>query len=779
MKAFIIYSDYKVESDRTQVMLFGKLENEQSFVSIHDFTPYFYIKTEQIKKIEKYLTKFKVEKTEFTNFNKEKVSKISSASQTELNKLYKAIHKLVDTYEYDLRPHTRFMIDQDLLSTMEIEGDYSSSEKIDRVYTNAKIKPVKEQLYPKLKIASIDIETDEKAENLLCISIYSDSYQKTFMITDKKLEKTISCKNEEECLSKFKEALLKLDPDIITGWNMIDFDLVILQKLFSKHKIPFDLGRTNESARLRIESNFFKASSADFQGRQVIDALNLIKDPLIKEAPSIKYAEFDNYTLEEVSQAILGKGKLIKGKDRHDEIAYLYKSNKIQDLQKLADYNLMDCQLVFQILEKTKIIDLAIERSQLTGMPLDRLSASIAAFDSLYIREAHKRNLVSPTAHYTENEKQILGGYVKTPEPGIYNNVLILDFKSLYPSILCTFNIDPSSHLEKKEKDAIESPNHEFFNNTEGILPQIIMKLHDAREKAKKDKRELASYAIKTIMNSFWGVLASQNCRYYNFNMAMAITSTAREIIQNTADKIENEFKVKVIYMDTDSCFVASNLNKTEADKLGKKIAEYVTSYYSDYVKEKYNRRSFLELQFQKQYLSMMIPRHRGEEGKAAKKRYAGLLEKDGKEELEITGLEAIRGDWTDAAKDFQKELLLKLFHNEKVEDFIKEYVKKIKSGKLDSKLIYRKSIRKDLTEYTKTTPPHVKAARKLPKLDSNIIEYYITSEGPEPVQLLKHKIDYEHYIDKQIKPIAEQILSLIDKDFDSLKEGSKQAKLF
>jgi len=231
--------------------------------------------------------------------------------------------------------------------------------------------------------------------------------------------------------------------------------------------------------------------------------------------------------------------------------------------------------------------------------------------------------------------------------------------------------------------------------------------------------------------------------------------------------------------MDTDSCFVASNLNKTEADKLGKKIAEYVTSYYSDYVKEKYNRRSFLELQFQKQYLSMMIPRHRGEEGKAAKKRYAGLLEKDGKEELEITGLEAIRVDWTDAAKDFQKELLLKLFHNEKVEDFIKEYVKKIKSGKLDSKLIYRKSIRKDLTEYTKTTPPHVKAARKLPKLDSNIIEYYITSEGPEPVQLLKHKIDYEHYIDKQIKPIAEQILSLIDKDFDSLKEGSKQAKLF
>ena len=81
--------------------------------------------------------------------------------------------------------------------------------------------------------------------------------------------------------------------------------------------------------------------------------------------------------------------------------------------------------------------------------------------------------------------------------------------------------------------------------------------------------------------------------------------------------------------------------------------------------------------------------------------------------------------------------------------------------------------------EYTKTTPPHVKAARKLDKLESNIIEYYITLDGPEPVQKLKHKLDYGHYIDKQIKPIADQVLDLFGKSFEDLVSGSKQRKLF
>jgi len=427
------------------------------------------------------------------------------------------------------------------------------------------------------------------------------------------------------------------------------------------------------------------------------------------------------------------------------------------------------------------MIDLAIERSTLTGMPLDRITASIAAFDSLYIREARKRGLVSPTTVFSNTEERLKGGYVMESTPGIFHNVLVLDFKSLYPSIIKTFNIDPASYLEKKEKDSIESPNNAYFKNQDGILPEIIERLHQEREKAKKEKRELSSYAIKIIMNSFWGVLASPNCRYFNFKMASAITGFARFIIQLTAKKIE-EMGYKVIYSDTDSVFVDTDLGKEKANKLGEEIQSYINKFYDDYVKKNYNRKSYLELEFEKQYLAFLMPPLRqktGEEEKGSKKRYAGLLEKSGKEHLEIVGLEAIRGDWTEAAKEFQRELLNKLFHKEEFIQFIKDYVKNLRDGKMDENLVYKKSIRKNLAQYTKTTPPHVKAARKLDKLESNIIKYYMTTEGPEPIQKHIHKIDYDHYIEKQIKPIANTILFFFHKKFDDIIANSTQTKLF
>jgi len=790
VKGFIIYQTYDIIDEKTVIQLFGRLENGQSFVTLNTLEPYFFVKESDLKQIEKYLSKYKVEKTDSTNFNGEKVIKISATNHRELNKLLQGVHG-IEKYESDIKPAMRFLIDRHILSTIDIEGDYETAEKVDRVYREPKITPVKpEEFKPKLKVISLDIESGKDSEKLFCIGLSGENYHKTFFVTDKKLENAISCKNEEELLAKFKEEIIKIDPDIIIGWNIIDFDLKYLEALFNKHKIPFDIGRNNNKARLRIEDNFMRSSSADIPGRQVLDGLNLISDPFLQQAPSMRNAQFETYSLEDVSQVILGKGKLMKGKARHEEIEKLFKENTQKSHQKLADYNLNDCRLVYEILEKTKTVDLAVERSELTGMPLDRITASIAAFDSLYIREARKRNLVSPTTRYREKEERIKGGYVQSAKSGIFNNVLVMDFKSLYPSILCTFNIDPAAHLEakeaKKEKNPIESPNHEFFKNEEGILPHMIKYLHTAREKAKKEKKELASYAIKTIMNSFWGVLASPNCRYFNLNMANAITAYARWIIQTTAKEIEKE-GYKVISMDTDSCFVETNLSKEKANQLGKELQDKINNFYREYVKKTYNRNSYLELQFDKQYLSMVIPQLRmqktaedgKEEQKAAKKRYAGLVEKDGKEELEITGMEAIRGDWTEAAREFQKELLMKLFKKENIEPFIKSYVKKIREGKLDKQLIYRKSIRKSLEEYTKTTPPHVKAARLLDHVDSNIIEYYMTTEGPEPLQKHTHKIDYEHYITKQIAPIANQILILLGKSLDDIQKGTKQARLF
>ena len=776
MKGFIVYSTYDTIEDSTIVRLFGRLENGQSFVTSSKVSPFMYIKEKDLKGVKKLLGKYKTEETKLTNFQGERVVKIIANTYPAINKLDKAIHKKVDTYEADVKPQQRFLIENNILGTIDIEGEYASSEKIDRIYQEPKIVPIT-NFKPNLRVASVDIESNKDKGGLYCIGIYSEKEKKVLMVTKQKIKNVIPCKDEEDCLEKFKTEIMKLDPDIITGWNIIDFDLTYLKSLYEKHKIKFDIGRTNDNVRLRIESNFFRSSSADIPGRQVLDGLNLIKDPFIQEAPSIKNADFESYTLEDVSQAILGTGKKIVGKDRHHEIDLLFKTNSEDSHQKLADYNLTDCELVYKLLEKIKILDLALERSQLTGMQIDRLSASIASFDSLYLREALKRGLVSPTTKFGNKEEKIKGGYVQSLKPGIYHNVLVLDFKSLYPSIIRTFNIDPSSYLEKAEKGAIESPNKAHFKNQEGILPSIIETLHKAREKAKQEKRELSNYAIKIIMNSFFGVLASPNCRFFNMQVANAITHFGQFIIKLTAQEIEKS-NYKVIYQDTDSVFLETNLDKNKANQLGKEIQNHINNFYKKFVEEKYKRTSFLELEFDKQYLSLMIPKLRTKEG-AAKKRYAGLVEENGKEEVEIVGLEAIRGDWTEAAQDFQRELLKRVFKKQPITSFINEYIEKIKTGELDKKLIYRKSIRKSLAEYTKTTPPHVKAARQLDKLESNVIEYYQTIHGPEPIQKLRHKIDYDHYIEKQIKPIANQVLILLDKEFEDVTEKSKQAKLF
>jgi DNA polymerase II len=784
IKGFIIDTDYTNLDGKTYVQLFGRLENGQSFAVMNEFAPYFFIEESDRSKVKSLLKGFEVNETTFHNFAGKNVLRISGASQEEMNKLVKELHEEgIKTYESDLRPHNRFMIDNNLKAGIEIDGDYESSERVDRVYRDAKLSPV---LYvPKLKVLSLDIETSGTKKELFCIGMYSENYKKSFLVSKKQIEGVISCKDEEDCLIKFKEELKSFDPDIITGWNVIDFDLEFLQSRFKKIKVPFDIARTNDNLRLKIESNFMKSSSATVTGRQVIDGLDFIQDPFIQEAPSIKSAKFESYTLENVSQQLLGKGKTIKGNNRHIEIESWFHSDNVANLKKLTEYNLIDCELVYEILEKTKMIDLAIERSQLTGMTMDRLTASIAAFDSVYIRELLKRGIVSPSVEFGKKEEKLKGGYVASTASGIFHNVLILDFKSLYPSIIKTFNIDPSSYLGhnlENEKNVVESPNKVFFRNNEGVLPKIITELHSAREKAKKEKRELSSYAIKIIMNSFWGVLASPNCRYFDFNMASAITSFARQLIQLTAKKIE-EKGYKVIYSDTDSVFVESGVADYEkADKLALSLQNYINDFYKDYVKENYHRESYLELEFKKQYLSIMFSalRKEGDDvGKAAKKRYAGLTIDNGKEILEITGLEAIRGDWTEAAQEFQKELLMKVFKKREIDGFIREYVKDILAGKMDKKLVYRKSIRKNLEEYTKTTPPHVKAARKLDFVESNIIEYFITVDGPEPIQKLKHKLDYEHYIDKQIKPIANQILGLFKKDFDDVLKGTKQKTLF
>ncbi len=780
MKGFIVYSTYRYIGDSPYVFIFGRLENNEAFVAVTPFKHYFYIKESDMEKAKR-LETFESEKTKFKTFNGEKAAKIfveKPSDMPELRRLFES--NAIQCYEADIKFAQRFLIDNDLKGGIEITGDSEYQDTL-LVFKDPVIKPAK--YWPKLKVLSLDIETRQDASEVYAISVAAENLEKTFIHTSKKLKNVVCCKSEEEVLEKFIDEVRAFDPDIITGWNLIDFDLKVLQERLRAYGMDLTLGRGNAKCRLRLETDFMKQSKADVDGRLIIDAMHLLKGAFIK---------LEDYRLETAARTFLGEGKLVKFKDKGNEIEEMFKKKP----QLLADYNLQDARLVIKIIEKTNALNLAIERSTLTGMQIDRVSASIASLDSLYLREARKRNIVCPSMSFSEKQAMVKGAFVMEPKPGIYDCVAVLDFKSLYPSIITTFNIDPSCFVRKPEgfrtpenghifecsekcvKGMVKSPNGACFRNEDGILPSIIHNLWASREEARKRKDELARYAIKILMNSFYGAMASPNSRFFNMAIANAITSFAREIIQNTAVEIQKR-GYEVLYSDTDSCFVLTRAkNREDAEEIGRKLALEINEFYKDYVKKEFKRDSFLDMQFDKCFLKFLMPKLRKTEV-GAKKRYAGLVIKDGKEKIDITGLEFVRGDWTELAKKFQYELLDRLFHDKQILPFILEFVNKLEKGEFDSQLVYRKTARKNIDEYTKTTPPHIKAARKMLKVESNIIEYVMTEDGPEPLSNIKNKIDYEHYLKKQLKPIADAILCFSNQTFEDALKGNSQKTLF
>jgi DNA polymerase II len=644
-------------------------------------------------------------------------------------------------------------------------------------------------------VLSIDIETDSKTKQIYCISLYTEGlknatihneeYKKVLIVAQDKdigkpLHNAISLNSEEELLKKFQELVQKIDPDIITGWNLIDFDLKVLKEKFDKYKLPFILGRIDWPCKLDLQSQFMRDSSADFPGRMVLDGISMLRT---------SYVKLDNYKLDTAAETFLGKKKLIGHEHKGEDIEKYYKHEQ----QKLVDYNLADSEYVYKIIYATNSMQLTIVRSLVTGMTLERVKASVASLDSLFLRYAKKMKIVLSSSKFSEKEEAGKGGFVMKSRPGIYDYVIVCDFKSLYPSIIRTFNIDPYSYVPVKERPKalpkekyVVVANGAVFKNQEGILPHVINEVWKKRDEAKRRKDTPATiYALKIIMNSFYGVLSNPSCRFFNLDISNAITYTAEEIIKLSTKKAE-ELGYEVIYGDTDSIFVVTGAKDAEgAELVGKKIQKHINDFYKDYIEEKYARKSELEIQFEKLFKIFLMPTIRGsskeDEGGeiGAKKRYAGLLITDGKEEMSFTGMEFVRGDWTELAKKFQLELFDLIFHKKEVDKYIKNFVENLKKGNYDDLLVYKKNINKPLSEYTKTTPPHVKAARMLKKLTSNQIRYVVTEHGPEPIELLKHKPDYGHYIDKQIKPLADTILSIYGRKFDDILKNSTQSNLF
>jgi len=615
------------------------------------------------------------------------------------------------------------------------------------LYTNPELKPLDPLLIP-LKLLALDIETDSRARSIYSISLVCGNFKKVLIVSSDKLKHAESFETEKEVLERFFALIRELDPDLILGWHLIDFDMKVIKKRCQKLEVPFVLGRFDSVTKLIIKEGFFQRSRVIAEGRQVIDLLSWVRDT----------TKLEDYKLETAAQHFLQEGKSMAFVNKGSEIEELYKKKQ----QKLVDYNLKDSELVLRILEKSNLLPLYTKRSVLTGLMLDDVKGSIASLDSLYLKKLRERGYVAPSVGHSVKEESITGGYVMDSLPGLYDNIVVFDFKSLYPSLMQTFNIDPLSFGKK----GIKAPNGATFSKEKGIMPEIISELMEVREEYRKKKDEVGRYAIKILLNSFFGVMASPLCRFYSLEIANAITSFAQFFIKKTAEMIRED-GYEVIYSDTDSIFLIAG--KREPEELGKELEKKMNVLLKDYIRSTYYLDSSLHLEFEKVYTKFIMPRLRGVE-KGAKKRYAGLVH--GK--LEIVGLEAVRGDWTPLAKKFQEELLMRVFTGKKVEEFISSFVKDLKKGKYDTLLVYKKSLRKPLKDYIKVQPPHVKAARKLKNFKGTVVKYVYGKEGVEPYEGFEGPYDYEHYIQKQIKPLADSVLVFLGLKFDELLSGQK-----
>ena len=725
------------------------------------------------------------------NFHGESVYALYFKSQrTLLNVRQTLEEKGIHLLEGDIRPAERFLMERFVQGGVRVEAEFPGSNGC--VLTDT-LKP--SDYWPDLKVVSLDIETSFDGRHLFSIGLFGESLNRVMMVkpasgtgTDASVTAGDATEihwyeSEKALLQAFTDWVADEDPDVFIGWNVVNFDFRFLQKKYDQHRMAFSIGRRQSSVEWRQAGGDSQHYFITVPGRVVLDGIDTLK--------AATYS-FESFSLEFVSRQILQRGKLIHDVDnRAEEIWRLYQ----EDPAALAAYNIEDCRLVWDIFSATDLMHFAIERARLTGLPLDKTGGSVAAFENLYLPRLHRRGYVAPNVGMMHSDIQAPGGYVMDSVPGLYEHVLVLDFKSLYPSIIRTFCIDPLSlihSLQHAPTDSLPSPemlhqkvapentvdtdwipgfNGAVFSKTRHLLPDIIEHLWQARDAAKRQGDQPLSQAIKIIMNSFYGVLGTPLCRFFDPRLSSSITLRGHDILQQTRALIEAQGH-QVIYGDTDSVFVwlAGSCSAAEADATGHELAEYLNQWWQESLAERFGITSYLELEYETHYRRFHMPKMRGSDA-GSKKRYAGLVVSGDEEKLVFKGLENVRTDWTHLAREVQYQVYWKIFHQQPVEHYLKDIVSRVRQGELDEQLFYRKRLRRALHEYERNVPPHVQAARKADEWyrsrqqpgryeRGGWIEYAITVNGPEPREHLVSAMDYDHYLERQIAPAVDGLLS-------------------
>jgi len=769
----ILQPTYQIRDQRAVVRLFGRLDDGPPFLVEDDrFQPYLFVHVRDVAALGTAGAPagMTVEVRGLRDLDGVPVARVLLPLPSAVAALRDRLARAgIPTFEADVRFAYRYLIDHGIRALASIEGPSEELPGGLLLFRNPTLAPAVAR--PTLRVLSLDLETTPDAGQIFSVALAGCGVAEVHLIATRAVAGATTYADERSLLAAVLGRVRVLDPDVLLGWNVVDFDLRVLARRCAALRVPGGIGRVPGRIGFAQDSTFTRQGRAEVPGRMVLDGAGLVRDAL----------RLEDYRLDTVARAVLGRGKLIdqSAPDAAAEISRLFH----EDPEGLAAYNLEDARLALEIVEKEGLLDLTLERSLLSGMQLDRVGASIASFDQIYLPELRRRGIVAPNVLADRPGVMVQGGAVLDSVPGIFRNVAVFDFKSLYPSLIRTFNLDPLAHARARRDgveptDALQAPNGARFARDDAILPRLLDGFLARREVAKQRGDRHADQAIKIMMNALFGVLGATACRFFDGEIANAITGFGQQTLQWTRAAFE-EAGFAVLYGDTDSVFV--QLGGDTADQAAHRQAEElraaVEARVTARIRVQYGVEPRLTLELEHVLERFFMPRVRSGAG-GSKKRYAGLV--DG--ELLIVGLEAVRRDWPAVARRLQEGLLRRVFEDEDPLSFVRDLVARVRAGELDAELVYAKRVRKGaLDRYTAATPPHVQAARKAGPAAGPVIRYLITRSGPEPVlpgRPLPANPDREHAVEKVLRPIADAILPEVGRSFDEAIGRPRQLSL-
>ncbi len=802
---------YKMVSGKAHILLYGRtMEGQRIIVVDEDFEPYFYATAKpnaDLGDVEQKLQNIRIEENGEVDrvVRVEKVEKNKTGKGVQAFKIVanlpRAVPKIRDiikswdaleeTYEYDILFARRYLIDKKLLpmSLCEVQGEFISiKSRVQSFKASSIIQVSKEAIKP--KILAIDIETympsnmavDFDKNPILMAAIYGEGIKKVFVWRsfETALDYVEIVKDEAELLEKLRQAILDYGPDIISGYYSDGFDMPYIRARAEKYRIKLDIGPDFAEPKMRGKDD----SEFQVAGMVHLDIFKFIRKVMRGSLDA------DGYSLDSVANHILGESK---HKVDLDALSGIWDNNPSQ-LGAFCEYNLHDAYLAHKL--TLKMMPTMVALVQITGLtPFEVCRMGFSQLVEWFLLKlAPEFNEIAPNKP-REGEisrryaLSIEGGFVFEPKPGLYHDIAVFDYLSLYPTVIASHNIGPESlRCECCKGTAKRVPGEDdlwFCTKKTAFLPTVIQNIIETRVKmkiaAKKASGEEAILldaqqgALKLLANSFYGYLGFSVARWYSLESAKATTAYGRYYVHQVIDKAQQK-GFTVLYADTDSAFLSLK-GKTKHD--AREFVEEINDHLP----------GLMELEFDGFYPSGIFVSAKMT-GYGAKKKYA-LLGENGK--LKIRGFETVRRNWAEVAKDTQEKVLdivLRENNPKKALEFVKQVIKELREKAIPlEKVIIKMQLVKELGDYM-NRGPHVAAAELMKKrgisVASGTIISYVVTQGKDiirnrvklPDEVKGNEYDPEYYIENQVVPAVDRIFDVLGYSKDELLGSHKQQTL-